>query len=288
MAFLEYHCVLQQLASPGEYALSTIRRGHRLYFAAVGLLALWVGGWGYFSPSHLDRILPWLVTPLHARFLGAMSLSCAAFMCGCMLAQRWSEVRAVVPVIVAATGMLFVVSLFYRDRFDWSRPEVWLWFAAALAYPLVGLALMWRERGAREPFAEGAELRAWARTYLSLQGVVVTALALILLLAPEFMVALWPWQVTPLMAQIFASPFLAYGIASLLAARRRTWPEAWIPVSGTFLFAALVLLAVYLDRGSFDLGENAARVWIAGFAAATLLLLITIVSHFGSRRARRG
>lgn len=264
--------------------MTTIRRGHRLYFAAVGLLALWVGAWGYFAPAHADLALPWLATPLHARFIGAMALSGAAFMFGCLLARRWSEVRAVVPVIVAATGVLLLVSLFYRDRFDWSRAQVWIWFAVALAYPLTGMALMWKERGAREPFAEGAELRAWARKYLSLQGMVVTVLALTLLLAPEFMVALWPWQVTPLMAQIYSSPFLAYGVASLLAARRRTWPEAWIPVSGTFLFAALVLLASYLDRGAFDLAENADRIWIAGFGAATLLLATTILSHAGARR----
>ena len=59
----------------------------RVYFAAVGLLALWVGVWGYFIPSHADVALPWLVPPLHARFLGAIYLSGATFMVGSLLAR---------------------------------------------------------------------------------------------------------------------------------------------------------------------------------------------------------
>ena len=48
---------------------------HRVYFALVGSFALWVGIWGYFVPAEVARAIPWQVTPLHARFLGAMYLS---------------------------------------------------------------------------------------------------------------------------------------------------------------------------------------------------------------------
>ena len=81
----------------------------RVYFAAVGLLALWVGVWGYFIPSHADVALPWLVPPLHARFLGAIYLSGATFMVGCLLARQWAEVRVVLPMIALWTGLLLLV-----------------------------------------------------------------------------------------------------------------------------------------------------------------------------------
>ena len=71
--------------------MELVKPGHRIYFAAVGVLALWVGMWGYFSPAQVDSAIPWLVPPLHARFLGSMYLSGAAFMVGCILARRSSS-----------------------------------------------------------------------------------------------------------------------------------------------------------------------------------------------------
>src|SRR5438477_11104336 len=102
----------------GVIILAQVTLSHRIYFAAVGLLALWVGVWGYFNPAQVDTAIPWLVPPLHARFLGAMYLSGATFMVGCILARRWNEVQVVVPGIAIGTGMLFVVSIFYLAQFD--------------------------------------------------------------------------------------------------------------------------------------------------------------------------
>ena len=76
--------------------MTTITQGQKFYFAAVGLLALWVGIWGYFIPSRVDQAIPWLVPPLHARFLGAMYLSGATFMVGAILSRHYAEVRTTV------------------------------------------------------------------------------------------------------------------------------------------------------------------------------------------------
>ena len=73
--------------------MTAVTRGQRIYFAAVGLLALWVGIWGYFIPGRVDQAIPWLVPPLHARFLGAMYLSGTTFMVGSILARYYAEVR---------------------------------------------------------------------------------------------------------------------------------------------------------------------------------------------------
>jgi hypothetical protein len=259
--------------------MTTLARGHRVYFAAVGLLASWVGFWGYFVPARVDQAIPWLVPPLHARFLGAMYLSGAVFMLGCLFARRWIEVRAVVPLIAIWTGMLLVVSLFHLDAFDYSRTQVWIWFAAYLVYPLYALWLMWRDRGAPEERPEGAPLRPWVSGYLWLQGAALVLLALVLLLAPEAMVPRWPWKATPLLVQIYASPFLAYGVGSLLVARRRFWLEARVAVIGIATFAVLVLVASYLHRAAFDLSETPDRIWFGGFGVASLALLAIVAGH---------
>src|SRR5215216_6170642 len=191
------------LPGQGDRAMGTVTRGQKIYFAAVGLLALWVGIWGYFIPTQVDKAIPWLVPPLHARFLGAMYLSGAAFMIGGILSHYYGEVRIMVRVIPIWTGMLFIVSLFYLNEFDYSRTQVWIWFGAYLIYPLIALWLIWRDRTVRESIA-GPGLPAWVRGYLLAQGIVVTALALALLLLPAMMVNVWPWKITRLLAQIYS------------------------------------------------------------------------------------
>src|SRR5882724_9891100 len=110
--------------------MSSVTWPHRIYFAAVGFLALRVGFIGYFFPGEIARVIPWQVPPLHARFLGAMYLSALVFVLCSIPARRWYEVRVMVPMIAIWTGMLLVVSLLHFGEFDFSRLQVWIWFGA--------------------------------------------------------------------------------------------------------------------------------------------------------------
>jgi hypothetical protein len=256
--------------------MTAVTRGQRIYFGAVGLLALWVGIWGYFIPNQVDQAIPWLVPPLHARFLGAMYLSGTTFMIGGILSQYYAEVRVMIRVILIWTGMLFVISLFYLDEFDYSRTQVWIWFGAYIIYPLIALWLMWNDRNLRENMS-GVSLPEWVRNYLLIQGIVVTALALVLLLAPALMVTVWPWKITRLLAQIYSAPFLAYGLSSLMIGRLGTWDEIRVVVTATFVFAMGVLLASFIHSALFSLANISTWLWFGGFLLATLILgFITI------------
>lgn len=248
-----------------------VTRAHKLYFAAVAAFALWVGLWGYFAPAQVDASIPWTVPPLHARFLGAMYLSGAVFMIGCLLARRWREVRVVVPMVGIWTGTLCLVSLLHLGEFDFGRPQAWWWFAAYVVFPVVAFWLAWRRRGlARD--ADDRPMPAWVASYLRVQGAVVTGLALALLLAPAAMTGLWPWKITPLLAQLYGAPFLAYGIGSLLLARETTWPAQRIAVVAMWVFAGGVLLASLMHRALFSFAELPDLLWFGAFGVAVVAL----------------
>ena len=265
----------------------TIKRRHKLYFAAVGILALWVGLWGFFIPAHADEALPWLVPPLHARFLGAMYLSGTTFMLGCLLARRWVEVKVVLPMIAIWTGMLFIVSLFYLPEFNYRVPPTYVWFAAYFIYPLAAawLAVRYRREGA--PDAGLARLPDVAQIYLLLQGMATTLLALALLFAPSLMVRVWPWPITPLLAQLYSAPFLSYGLGSLLLGTRQTWLETRIALTAIWVFAGGVLLASLIHHGLFSAASPATWLWFGSFAAATLALgVLSLLAWLGLPRPR--
>ena len=249
--------------------MTTITQGQKFYFAAVGLLALWVGIWGYFIPSRVDQAIPWLVPPLHARFLGAMYLSGATFMVGALLSHHYAEVRTTVFGIAVWTGMLFVVSLFYLNEFDYSRAQVWIWFGAYVVYPLIALWLFWQHRNRNERI-EGLEVPGWARGYLLIQGIALTTLAVLLLLG--FMVGVWPWKISGLLAQLYSAPFLSYGLMSLMLCRQQTWLELRTAVFGIFVFAFGVLIASFLHRSLFAFWSFSTILWFAGFSLATVML----------------
>ena len=262
-----------------------VSRASRVYFAAVGLLALWVGFWGFVVPARVDVALPFLVPPLHARFIGVMYLSGLTLQIAGMAARRWAEI-GVVPLVTAVwTGGLFGVSLLHLDVFDFGAARVLIWFAAYLVYPLVALWLLWAQRAASAVALPGAPLPDWARGYLLVQGAVATVLGLALLTATDAMVRAWPWPITPLLAQIYFAPLLAYGLASFYLARKRTWPDIRVGVTAMLTFAAGVLLASFLHRGLFSLDQRSDALWFAGFAVATVAL--TVLRAGSARRTLR-
>jgi len=257
--------------------MTPVTRRQKLYFFAVGALALWVGLWGFFIPESVDQAIPWLVPPLHARFIGAIYLGGTVMMGGSMAARTFDEVR--VPAILSAvwTGSLFIISLFYLNEFDFSRRQVWFWFAAYIAYPIIGFWFAWTNRGARDPSA-APDLPGWIRGILRGEGVLLTVLALALLTAPDFFLTYWPWKVTRLLIQIYSGPFLAIGIAGLLLSRERSWPAVRIVVSGVFTLAAGVLLASAIHLSLFSFANPTAWLWFGGFMLLLVLHAVMLLS----------
>ncbi len=237
-------------------------RSFRAYFALVGLFALWVGVWGYFVPAEVVRALPWPVPPLHARFIAAIYLAGLLAMVLALRATRLAEVR--IPVALAAiwTGALLLVSMLHLDAFDFAKPQVWFWMGAYAVFPAWG-GWLYFSRGAgatsrRRP-ADPALLAVALACLLLTAG---------LLAAPAQMTRFWPWTLPPLLASIYAGPFLAYGVSSIMLAREAEPAARRIVLASMLAFTVLVLLASLLHLKLFHFEGPAAWVWFGGLAAA--------------------
>jgi hypothetical protein len=259
--------------------------GHRIYLAAVGALALWVGVFCYFDTSLADWGIPWPLPPLCAAFVGSMYLSGAVGMTVCILSSRWTEIRPYVAIIAIWTGGLTVVSLLHLDAFNFHRAQDLVWFGAYIAYPLIGLGLLWRHRGVAEfnPHGERSIPR-WANVYVRAQGVAMIALSLALLLATPLMQALWPWQTGRMMLQLYSQPILAFGVGSLIISRQAAWSEVRAVVISMAVFTGAELLASLRFIALFDGPPLSVAFWFASLGAATSGLLF--VSFRAVRMAR--
>jgi hypothetical protein len=235
----------------------------RAYFAVVGLFALWVGAWGYLAPAQVVRALPWTVPPLHARFIAAMYLAGLLAMAWSLAAHRLAAVR--IPIALAAlwTGMLLLVSLLHLGEFDFGKPQVGFWFGAYAVFPLWG-GWLYFYGGA----AATAERRGRADAALLAVAAVCLALAAALFFAPGAMVGLWPWPLSPLLASIYAGPFLAWGVCALLLAREARAEARRIVLASMLAFALLAIAASLLHLKLFHFDGAAAWVWFGALALA--------------------
>jgi hypothetical protein len=197
------------------------------------------------------------------------------------------DVRLVMPMIAMWTGGLTIVSLFYLPLFDFTRTQVWVWFGAYILYPLIALGLLWthRRENSIHPADESA-LPEWVKGYLRLQGSPLVILGVSLLIAPQAMKALWPWQAGKLMLQLYSIPLLTYGIGSFLSARQHTWSEIRLGLVSIAVFTGAELAATLFHFSFFDGHPLSIAVWLVWLAGTTGMLAFLSWKAFGIQKAR--
>ena len=257
----------------------SITKGQRIFYGVICAAALLVAVLGLFSPEYLASIFTWMVLPpLHARFVGAIYLFGAVFMAGCLLAKTQVEVRGAVQMIGIWTGMLFIISLLNLSAFDFKLLPVWIWFASYLIYPLIAIWMTVRQpKLLQADSLPGASLPTWSKGFLLIQGLVLSLLAVLLFFLPTFMSTVWPWKVTPALAQMYAGPLLSYGLGSLFFSRQNTWLGIRAIVPGMFAFTAGTIIVSFIHINLFSFTELADLFWFGWFGIATVILGVLTV-----------
>jgi hypothetical protein len=264
--------------------MSPITQGQKIFFAVICAAALLVAILGLFNPAYLASIFTWLeLPPLHARFVGAIYAFGAVFMASCLAARYQAQVRGAVQMIGVWTGMLFIISLLNLSAFDFSRLPVWIWFLSYITYPIISIWMTIRQPQLMgKDDLPGPELPGWARSFLITQGLLVTALAILLFFAPAFVSTLWPWKVTPVLAQMYAGPLLSYGLGSLYFSRQNKWSGVRALLPGMLVFTATTVLISFLHFNLFSMRELADLLWFGWFIFASIMLAV-MTFHLSNR-----
>lgn len=254
--------------------MAPITQGQRIFFGVICLAALLVAVLGLFNPAYLAAMFTWLVLPpLHARFVGAIYLFGAVFMACCLLAKQQAEVRWAVQMIGIWTGMLFVISVINLSAFDLSLLPPKIWFASYIIYPIIAVWMTVRQPSMMSAASlPGPALDGLTRGLLLAQGAVITLLAIALFFAPMFTSTLWPWKVTPVLAQMYAGPLLSYGLGSLLFAQQGQARGVRAILPAMLAFTATTVVISFMHISLFSFGELADLLWFAWFLASTILL----------------
>jgi hypothetical protein len=239
-------------------------------FAALALIA---GGLLFFGATRTDAWWSWTIQPpLTAATLGGFYWAAFALILSAARSKSWVRARpAVYPVAVIAV-LLLLITLIHIDRFDLDSLFGVFW---VVAYALVPVALAWglaEQRGAAGIAPEpNRRLPVLLRRILIVEGAVMAAAGLLLLIAPGAADDVWPWALSPLTSRAIGSFLLGIGLAAGIAVR----DDDPVAFRGAALaYAVLGLLELLaLNLHTPDLGDRPAAT--ALYAAFWVAVVIT-------------
>ena len=222
-------------------------------------------------PGDTRRLFAWQILPtMSPMILGSVYIGGAYFFFRAVRAQQWHTVAGGFPSVGTFATLMGIATLLHWDRFIHGNVAFWLWVALYFTTPVIVFAVFFRNQREYRPGGEG-ELRISpvAARVIVAAGCLATLTSAFLYLFPHRAVALWPWHLTPLTAQMLGAIF-ALGIAGLGAARERRWSAMRILFQVEAIMLVLILIAGVRARDQFDSSNVLTWLFAAGFVATAL------------------
>jgi len=258
----------QQGGLPGPGALPAARvrplvPGMRWLLFVAAVLVLLAGFQLFIFTGRTDTYFAWTIAnPLAAAFLGASYWASAAIEALAGRQAVWANARIAVPAVFVFTVLTLVATLMHLGQFHLgarfaagTRVVTWAWIAIYILVPLlmlVVLAVQARTPGIDPP--RSAPLPAWLIAVLAVQSIILLGFGVALFAAPAHTAPLWPWKLTPLVAQATAAWLISLGVAAAHALLERDARRLRPAATGYVLLALLQIIAIarYPDRFQWE------------------------------------
>lgn len=232
----------------------------------------------YVLPDVGARLFAWPIGPLmSSMMLGATYLGGAYFFSVVLLSRRWRHVWLGFLPITAFAGTLGIATLLHWEAFVHDRWAFWAWALLYFAVPPILPFLWYRNHRltARAPLDREGELPGAIRVAFGALGAVLTVAALLLLLLPEVMIAVWPWTLSTLTARTMAAMYVLPGLVGVSLAYDGSWSGARYLLQAQTISIVLMLVAAYVARADFDWGHPASWAFVGGLSLILLLIVLT-------------
>jgi hypothetical protein len=232
-------------------------------------------------PARISELWPWTLPPLTARLLGASTLVSIPLAFLSIGINRYG--MAMIPFVMMLTYRVLqlVAGVIHIDRFAANSTLTLNYFGGGLlmlvvfAYPLIaGSRGRLPKASAEAPFATSMPWRPHPllRDGLAFLAGAPIVLGLAFLILGGNAKGLWfdAKGMTPLTAQLFASPLIGLGLGMALVSRAADWREIMIAAIGMMTIGVLATLGLVLS--GVDFAPQSPLAWLV--AALPLILLI--------------
>jgi hypothetical protein len=244
----------------------------------------------YVFPGDTSSYFAWDVQPeITPMIMGAGYVAGAYFFIRVAIEQRFHRVHVGFLPVTAFTIFMAIGSFAHLDRFLQDHVAFWIWIGLYVTTPiLVPLAWIANRRtdpGTTEPGE--SRLSPAIRRLLIGAGAFQSILAIVLLLAPQTMIDVWPWMLTPLTAQTLGGWFALPGITAVMMGLDGRPSAIRITLHSQVIGLVLILVAVARAWDDIDSSNALSYVLVAGLAALLAGLLALWVHMRSSNEVER-
>lgn len=278
--------------TPGpRAAVKPLAPGMRWLLFTAAVLVLLAGLQLFVFTGRTDTYFAWtIINPLAAAFLGAAYWASVAIEALASQQPIWANARIAVPAVLVFTVLTLAATLLHLDKFHLGDPfppatriVTWAWIAVYVLVPLLMLIVLVTQ--ARTPGRDpprSAMLPGWVCGVLAGQAAALLGLGVALFSAPGQAAQLWPWQLTPLLAQATGAWLISLGVAAAHALLERDAQRLRPAAVGYVLLAVLQSIALARYPHLF-------RWWTAsGIVYLIFLATILLTGVAGLARGARG
>ena len=282
---------------PGA-ALRPLVPGMRWLLFIASVLVLLAGLQLFVFTERTGTFFAWTIAnPLAAAFLGAGYWASVSIEALAGRQRLWANARIAVPSVFVFTVLTLVATLLHLGQLHLgahapvaTRTVTVAWIAIYVLVPallLVVFAVQARTPGVDPP--RSAPLPAWLLAVLAAQAAVLLAVGLALFAAPGPAAAMWPWTLTPLLAQATGAWLISLGVAAGHAIRERDARRLRPAAFGYILLTALQVIALlrYPDRFAWTSASGVVYLIFLGSMLLTGVVGLARGLPRGPRQATR-
>ena len=252
-------------------ALKPLVPGMRRLLFTAAVLVLLAGFQLFVFTGRTATFFAWtIVNPLAAAFLGAGYWASVSIEARAGRQRLWANARIAVPAVLVFTVLTLATTLMHLGQFHFggqfaagTRIVTWAWLAIYVLVPvlmLIILAVQARTPGTDPP--RSAPLPAWIYAVLAAQAVVLLGFGVALFAVPGSAAPLWPWKLTPLVAQATGAWLISLGVAAAQALLERDARRLRPAAVGYILLAVLQCIALARYPHHFAWGSAAGIIYL--------------------------
>jgi hypothetical protein len=240
---------------------------------SVAIVPFLLLGFGllYLFPGDTKSLFAWTINPrMTPMVMGSAYLGGAFFFIRATREQRWTAIKSGFPSVALFATLLGIATIIHWDKFNHGHVAFWLWTGLYFTTPfLVVGAWAANQRHAAPAVLDDPRLNVIARSCVALVGLLALAQGIVMFLAPDRVIDVWPWTLTPLTCRVVGAVFClgSAGIAVLLDPR---WLVVRLMLEVEALMVVLMLVGAIRARSEFDTGRLLTWLLLGGFTAVLL------------------
>jgi hypothetical protein len=235
----------------------------------------------YFFSDRTNEWFAWTIAPpLSAAFFGACFGSTLVIEILSLRQPAWAPIRLNALAIFVFASLTLAATLLHLDKFHLTgdnaatfqaQAAAWFWLVVYIVVPLALPVLMvLQERAPGNDPPDRFPVPAVLRVALGVESAVLLGVGVALFAVPSTASTLWPWALTPLVAQVTGAWLVAFGLVSgVTAVAGDLGRQRGATIAYTVL-GVLVLVATVRFRGTVAWDRPSGWIYLAMAVAVAL------------------